>query len=124
MGCSDGTSHIGWFILFLRNLLGDDFLFFFDAVSPIVTFESIDMEHAFWGDRFGKGKDYINCPLTDGEYEELWKALVEAEVIEMEDFDRKLLFERCQPIEEIARSGKDVEIRPFETNRSGGSKNG
>ncbi|HBU00667.1 MAG TPA: methylenetetrahydrofolate--tRNA-(uracil(54)-C(5))-methyltransferase (FADH(2)-oxidizing) TrmFO, partial [Thermotoga naphthophila] len=88
--------------------LGDDFLFFFDAVSPIVTFESIDMERAFWGDRFGKGKDYINCPLTKEEYEEFWKALVEAEVIEMEDFDRKLLFERCQPIEEIARSGKDA----------------
>jgi methylenetetrahydrofolate--tRNA-(uracil-5-)-methyltransferase len=93
---------------FLKKLLGDDFLFFFDAVSSIVTFESIDMERAFWGDRFGKGKDYINCPLTKEEYEEFWKALVEAEVIEMEDFDRKLLFERCQPIEEIARSGKDA----------------
>lgn len=93
---------------FLKELLGEDFLFFFDAVSPIVSFESIDMSRAFWGDRFGKGNDYINCPLTQEEYEELWKALVEAEVIEMEDFDRSLLFERCQPVEEIARSGKDA----------------
>ncbi|PLV59434.1 methylenetetrahydrofolate--tRNA-(uracil(54)-C(5))-methyltransferase (FADH(2)-oxidizing) TrmFO [Thermotoga sp. KOL6] len=96
------------FLSFLKEFLGEDFLFFFDAVSPIVTFESIDMSCAFWGDRFGKGKDYINCPLTKEEYEELWRALVEAEVIEMEDFDRRLLFERCQPIEEIARSGKDA----------------
>ena len=92
---------------FLKELVGD-FLFFFDAVSPIVTFESVDMEKAFWGDRFGRGNDYINCPLTQEEYERFWKALVEAEVIEMEGFDRKLLFERCQPIEEIARSGKDA----------------
>ncbi len=92
----------------LRELFKEDFLFFFDAVSPIVLAESIDMGKAFLGSRYGEGEDYINCPLNEEEYERFWRDLVEAEVIEMEDFDRDLLFDRCQPIEEIARSGRDA----------------
>ncbi len=94
---------------FLKELTGNEHFYFFDAVSPIVTADSIDMEKAFRGDRYGQGSgDYINCPLSEEEYERFWKALVRAQVIPMEDFDRKLLFERCMPIEEIARSGKDA----------------
>ena len=94
---------------FLKELTGGEDFYFFDAVAPIVTKESIDMSKAFVGDRYGQGSgDYINCPMNEEEYERFWKALVEAEVIPMEDFDRKLLFERCMPIEEIARSGKDA----------------
>ncbi len=79
---------------------------FFDAVAPIVSFESINMDICYFGDRYGVGRgDYINCPMSKEEYERFWNELVNAEVIEMKDFDRKLLFERCQPIEEIARSG-------------------
>jgi len=82
---------------------------FFDAVAPIVSAESIDMNICYVADRYGVGTgDYINCPMEKDEYETFWNALVNAQVIEMEDFDRKLLFERCQPIEEIARSGKDA----------------
>ncbi len=82
---------------------------FFDAVAPIVSAESIDMNICYVADRYGVGTgDYINCPMEKEEYEAFWQALVSAEVIEMEDFDRKLLFERCQPIEEIARSGRDA----------------
>ncbi|WP_072760264.1 methylenetetrahydrofolate--tRNA-(uracil(54)-C(5))-methyltransferase (FADH(2)-oxidizing) TrmFO [Fervidobacterium gondwanense] len=82
---------------------------FFDAVAPILSADSIDMSICYVGDRYGVGTgDYINCPMDKEEYEAFWNALVNAEVIEMEDFDRKLLFERCQPIEEIARSGKDA----------------
>ncbi len=94
---------------FLKDLTGGEDFYFFDAVAPIVTRESIDMSKAFVGDRYGQGSgDYINCPMNEEEYERFWKALVEAEVIPMEDFDKKLLFERCMPIEEIARSGKDA----------------
>jgi len=97
------------FTSFLKNLLGENFLYFFDAVAPIVAFETIDLSKVFFGDRFKKeSKDYINCPLNKEEYERLWKALVEAKTIEIEDFDKKLLFERCKPIEEIAKSGKDA----------------
>ncbi len=96
------------FVDFLQSLLKEDFLFFFDAVSPIITADSIDMNRAFLGSRYEESADYINCPLNEEEYERLWKALVEAEVVEMEDFDREFLFDRCQPIEEIARSGRDA----------------
>jgi len=94
---------------FLKELLGEHFLHFFDAVAPIVTYETVNLSKVFFGDRFEKeSKDYINCPLDKEDYERLWKALVEAETIEIEDFDKKLLFERCKPIEEIAKSGKDA----------------
>lgn len=92
----------------LRNLVGN-FLYFFDAVSPVIDADSINMEKVFIGDRYGIGKgDYINCPLDKEQYEELWKTMVEAETIEVKDFEKKRLFERCMPIEEIARSGKDA----------------
>ncbi|MCX7654215.1 MAG: methylenetetrahydrofolate--tRNA-(uracil(54)-C(5))-methyltransferase (FADH(2)-oxidizing) TrmFO [Fervidobacterium sp.] len=85
------------------------FFNFFDAVAPIVSADSIDMNVCYIADRYGIGTgDYINCPMNKEEYERFWNELVNAEVIEMKDFDRKLLFERCQPIEEIAKSGKDA----------------
>ncbi|MDI3472720.1 MAG: methylenetetrahydrofolate--tRNA-(uracil-5-)-methyltransferase [Thermotogaceae bacterium] len=94
--------------LALKDLAGD-FLYFFDAVSPIIAADSIDMEKVFVGDRYGIGKgDYLNCPLNEEQYEKLWEALVNAETIEVKDFEKKKLFERCMPIEEIARSGKDA----------------
>ena len=97
------------FLSFLKEFIGENFLYFFDAVSPIVVHETIDISKVFFSDRFKKeSKDHINCPLDEKDYERLWKALVEAETIEIESFDKKLLFERCKPIEEIARSGKDA----------------
>ncbi len=94
---------------FLQKLTGFGNFFFFDAAAPIVTKESINMEKVFIADRYGQGSgDYINCPLNKEEYEKFWKELVNAEVVPVEDFDRKYLFERCKPIEEIARTGKDA----------------
>lgn len=82
---------------------------FFDAVAPIISADNINMDICYVADRYGIGSgDYINCPMNKEQYEAFWEALVNAEVVEMKDFDRKLLFERCQPIEEIARSGKDA----------------
>ncbi|KUK94054.1 MAG: Methylenetetrahydrofolate--tRNA-(uracil-5-)-methyltransferase TrmFO [Thermotogales bacterium 46_20] len=84
-------------------------LYFFDAVSPMVTTESIDMSDAFTADRYGTGEgDYINCPLNEKEYEAFVDALMEAETLPLEGFDSRLLFERCQPVEEIARQGRDA----------------
>jgi methylenetetrahydrofolate--tRNA-(uracil-5-)-methyltransferase len=82
---------------------------FFDAVAPIISADSINMDICYVADRYGIGSgDYINCPMNKEQYDAFWEALVNAEVVEIKDFDRKLLFERCQPIEEIARSGKDA----------------
>ncbi len=92
----------------IRNETGG-FFNFFDAIAPIIDADSIDMSVCFIGDRYGVGSgDYINCPMNKEEYELFWNELINAQVIEMKDFDRKMLFERCQPIEEIARSGKDA----------------
>jgi len=82
-------------------------LYFFDAVAPIIAADSIDYSKVFFADRYGTGtSDYINCPMNEEQYERFYEALVSAEVVPVEDFDSCLLFERCKPIEEIARSGK------------------
>lgn len=95
----------------LENYLGELFgnaLFFFDAVAPIVASDSVNFERAFVADRYSDTGDYVNCPLTTEEYEVFWKEIVSAEVLEIENFSDRFLFERCQPVEEIARSGKEA----------------
>ncbi len=90
----------------LIGKLGDA-LYFFDAVAPIIAADSIDYSKVFFADRYGVGtNDYINCPMDEEQYDRFYEALVNAEVLPMEGFDSHLLFERCKPIEEIARSGK------------------
>ena len=92
----------------LKALTGDN-LYFFDASSPIITFESIDMNYAFFGDRYGKGtNDYINCPLTKAEYDIFVDELTTGEAIELAGFEPKKLFEGCMPVEEMAKKGKDT----------------
>ncbi len=92
----------------LNNVVGEH-LYFFDAVAPIVTAESIDYSKVFFSDRYGVGTaDYINCPMNQEEYERFYEALVSAKVLPVEGFDSSLLFERCKPIEEIAKTGKQA----------------
>ncbi len=82
---------------------------FFDAVAPIVEAESLDMSKIFFANRYEEGgKDYLNSPMTKDEYLNFREQLISAEVLPMQGFDKKLLFSRCQPIEEIARSGVDA----------------
>ena len=92
---------------FLGQLFGEH-LFFFDAVSPIIEAGSIDFERGFFADRYSEEGDYLNCPLDGEEYGDFWRELVEAELAKMENFSDRYLFERCQPVEEIARSGFDA----------------
>lgn len=93
---------------YLQKLF-EEHLFFFDAVSPVITTDSIDMSRAFIADRYGKGDgDYLNCPLTKEEYEIFYKELVAAELAPIENFSDKLLFDRCQPVEAIAKTGIDA----------------
>lgn len=89
--------------------VGGEFLHFFDAAAPIVTFESIDMEHAYFASRYDKGTpDYINCPFTREEFDAFWEALTTAEEAEVHGFEDKLVFEGCMPIEVNARRGHDT----------------
>ncbi len=95
----------------LRAFTGRDDCHFFDAASPIVDGETIDMERAFRASRYDKGDaDYINCPMNEAEYHAFRDALLAAEQAELKDFekDNATFFEGCLPIEELARRGEDT----------------
>ena len=90
-------------------LTGKDRLFFYDAIAPIVEFESIDMQKAYFGGRYGKGgEDYLNLPMQKAEYEAFYDALVHAETVVLHDFEKRELFDGCMPIEEMAKRGSDT----------------
>ncbi len=89
--------------------LGSGNLYFFDAVSPVITFESVDMKRAFFGSRYGKGgDDYLNCPMDDEEYERFVTELVGARRVTPRSFEDSALFEGCMPIESMAERGPDT----------------
>ena len=86
-----------------------DFLHFFDAAAPIVCVESIDFTRAFFASRYGKGTpDYINCGMTQGEYQAFYQALVTAKEAKVHGFEANLVFEGCMPVEVMARRGIDT----------------
>lgn len=89
----------------LEGLVGKG-LNFYDAVAPIIYAESIDMERAFLASRYGKGGgDYINCPLSEGEYEAFYSELVKADTARAREFEKMESFEACMPIEAMAERG-------------------
>jgi methylenetetrahydrofolate--tRNA-(uracil-5-)-methyltransferase len=93
----------------LRKLLSEDYLYFFDAASPIVTADSIDYNLAFWGSRYGKGgDDYLNCPMNRQEYEIFYNELVNAKTAKLKSFEGKEVFEGCMPVEVMAKRGIDT----------------
>lgn len=92
----------------IRSIVGGG-LYFYDASAPIIDFESIDMEHAFFGDRYDKGNgDHVNCPMTKEEYEEFMSALTSAKRAELHGFENTAVFEGCMPVEVMASRGKDT----------------
>jgi methylenetetrahydrofolate--tRNA-(uracil-5-)-methyltransferase len=92
----------------LRELTGEDSLFFFDAISPIVDAASIDYDKAFHASRYMKGEegDYLNCPLTREEYDLFHEALVKAERVDLREFEKTSYFEGCLPVEVLAERGR------------------
>lgn len=85
------------------------YLNFYDAAAPLVTFESVDMENAFFASRYDRGTpDYINCPMTREEYDAFWTALCSAQEAEVHGFEDKHVFEGCMPVEVMARRGHDT----------------
>lgn len=90
-------------------------LHFYDASAPIVSFESIDMESAWFGDRYGKGDgDHINCPMNKEEYRAFIDALITAQRTELHEFEKKEIFEGCMPIEVMAIRGENtLRFGPF-----------
>ncbi len=93
----------------LSAKLGEEHLYFYDAISPIVSAESIDMSVAYRAARYGKGgDDYLNLPLTQEEYYRFIDALIAAERVATHSFERFVPFEGCMPIEEMADRGKET----------------
>jgi len=106
----------------ISQMMGQDHLYFFDAISPIVTLESINFKVAYKASRYDRGEraegDYINCPMTADEYHKFVAALITAERIELKSFELDLesgvragahkYFEGCLPIEILARRGRDA----------------
>ena len=93
----------------IAALCPDSDLHFYDAVAPIVTLESVDMESAYFASRYGKGTaDYVNCPMTREEYEAFVAELISAEEAEVHGFDDSGVFEGCMPVEVMARRGPDT----------------
>ena len=90
----------------LSTLLGAESLYFYDAIAPIVTAESVDMTKAFWGARYKPEEtDYLNCPMNKEEYFAFYEALLAAEKTKAKDFEKELHFEGCMPIEALAERG-------------------
>jgi methylenetetrahydrofolate--tRNA-(uracil-5-)-methyltransferase len=93
----------------LERLFGNAHLYFYDAIAPIVTVESIDMTVAYRASRYGKGgDDYINCPLDRETYHRFVDAVLAAEKVPAKQFERAVYFEGCMPIEEMARRGRET----------------
>ena len=92
-----------------RLFPGSEYLNFFDAAAPLVTFDSIDMDSAWFASRYDRGTpDYINCPLTAEEYDAFWTELTRAQEAEVHGFEDAGVFEGCMPVEVMARRGHDT----------------
>lgn len=86
-----------------------DYLHFFDAVAPLITFESVNMDKAWFGSRYNKGTaDYINCPMTMEEYDIFWRELCSAKEAQLHGFEDQNVFEGCMPVEVMGRRGHDT----------------
>ena len=94
----------------LQALLGEDTaLHFYDAAAPLVTAESVDMDKAWFGSRYDRGTaDYVNCPMTEEEYDAFWKELTTAQEAPVHGFEDRMVFEGCMPVEVMARRGVDT----------------
>ncbi|HVG39349.1 MAG TPA: methylenetetrahydrofolate--tRNA-(uracil(54)-C(5))-methyltransferase (FADH(2)-oxidizing) TrmFO [Pyrinomonadaceae bacterium] len=91
------------------KLTGDDQLYFYDAIAPIVAADSVDQKIAFRAARYDKGgDDYLNCPFDETQYGVFYQALVEAKSVPLHRFEETRWFEACLPIEELARRGVDT----------------
>lgn len=94
---------------YVKQVTSQDDFYFYDAAAPIVTAESINYDKAFWASRYDKGDaDYLNCPMTEEEYNQFYDALTSAELIETKEFEKEKFFEGCMPIEAMASRGRQT----------------
>lgn len=90
----------------LEELTGDDHLYFYDAAAPIIETDSIDRDKVYLKSRYDKGDAaYLNCPMTEAEFNRFYEALVDAETVPLKEFEKEIFFEGCMPIEVLAKRG-------------------
>ncbi|GGG80869.1 FADH(2)-oxidizing methylenetetrahydrofolate--tRNA-(uracil(54)-C(5))-methyltransferase TrmFO [Paenibacillus radicis (ex Gao et al. 2016)] len=93
----------------VRDLLGEEYFYFYDAAAPIIDKDSIDMSKVYLASRYDKGEAaYLNCPMTEEEFNIFHEALTTAEKAELKDFEKEVYFEGCMPIEVMASRGKQT----------------
>jgi|SRR5579875_822935 len=91
----------------LKNLTGEEYLYFYDAAAPIIEKDSINMEKVYLKSRYDKGEAaYLNCPMTEEEFNRFYDALISAETAPLKEFEKEIFFEGCMPIEVMAARGK------------------
>ncbi|MFA8437515.1 FADH(2)-oxidizing methylenetetrahydrofolate--tRNA-(uracil(54)-C(5))-methyltransferase TrmFO [Pueribacillus sp. YX66] len=91
----------------LQQLSGEDYLYFYDAAAPIIETDSIDMDKVYLKSRYDKGEAaYLNCPMTEDEFNRFYDALISAETVPLREFEKEIFFENCMPIEVLAKRGK------------------
>lgn len=93
----------------LGKLVGREYLYFYDAIAPIIGAESIDLGKVYFASRYGKGgDDYMNCPMTREGYNSFLDALLDADKVNVRDFEDEKVFEGCMPVEVMALRGRDT----------------
>ncbi|MCL4478295.1 MAG: methylenetetrahydrofolate--tRNA-(uracil(54)-C(5))-methyltransferase (FADH(2)-oxidizing) TrmFO [Deltaproteobacteria bacterium] len=101
----------------IKRLIGNDMLHFYDAISPIIIADSIDLSMVWFGSRYQENRDYINCPMTEQQYKDFVDVILRARSVEPEAFEDVKYFEGCLPVEVMAKRGTDVlkhgPMKPF-----------
>jgi methylenetetrahydrofolate--tRNA-(uracil-5-)-methyltransferase len=93
----------------LKELTGEEYLYFYDAAAPIIEKDSIDMNKVFVASRYDKGEAaYLNCPMTEEEFNRFYEALISAETVPLKEFEKEIYFEGCMPIEVMAKRGRQT----------------
>ncbi|KPL61142.1 FADH(2)-oxidizing methylenetetrahydrofolate--tRNA-(uracil(54)-C(5))-methyltransferase TrmFO [Rossellomorea vietnamensis] len=91
----------------IKRLTGEEHLYFYDAAAPIIEKDSIDMDKVYLKSRYDKGEAaYLNCPMTESEFNRFYEALISAETVPLKEFEKEVFFEGCMPIEVMASRGK------------------
>lgn len=95
----------------IQELLGEEYFYFYDAAAPIIEKDSIDMSKVYLASRYDKGEAaYLNCPMTEEEFNAFYDALISAETAELKEFEKEIYFEGCMPIEVMMRRGKQTAL--------------
>ncbi|MFD3260914.1 methylenetetrahydrofolate--tRNA-(uracil(54)-C(5))-methyltransferase (FADH(2)-oxidizing) TrmFO [Paenibacillus lentus] len=95
----------------IKRLTSEDYFYFYDAAAPIVEKDSIDMNKVYLASRYDKGEAaYLNCPMTEEEFDAFYEALIHAEVAELKEFEKEIYFDGCMPIEIMMRRGKQTAL--------------